>query len=123
MMPNVLDWRHYVRFGRGRNGYCDSGHCVVRASSVKLGRAAVRQRVAATSGSFFNPDFDEVADSAISASLVGFLRGAFKSESHTTARTQADRRGCWIFRSSGIKSMATLLFTTYPLTPAASAAH
>jgi len=36
-MPNVFDWRDYVRFGSGRNGYCDSGDCVVRASRVKLG--------------------------------------------------------------------------------------
>ena len=38
-------------------------------------------------------------------------------------RAYADIRVCWILRNSGIKSLAALLFTTYPLTPAANAAH
>ena len=34
-MPYVFDWRDYVRYGCGRNNYCDSGDCVARASRVK----------------------------------------------------------------------------------------
>jgi hypothetical protein len=35
LMPYVFDWRDYVRYGCGRNNYCDPGDCVARASRVK----------------------------------------------------------------------------------------
>ena len=38
----TFEWRDYVRYGCGRNNYCDSGDCVARASRVKLSREASR---------------------------------------------------------------------------------
>jgi hypothetical protein len=35
LLPYVFDRRDYVRYGFGRNNYCDSGDCVARASRVK----------------------------------------------------------------------------------------
>jgi hypothetical protein len=35
LMPYVSARRSYVRYGCGRNNYCDSGDCVARASRVK----------------------------------------------------------------------------------------
>jgi hypothetical protein len=32
LMPEVFDWRDYVRYGCGLNNYCDSADCVARAS-------------------------------------------------------------------------------------------
>jgi hypothetical protein len=36
-MPHVFDRRNYVRYGFGRNIYCDSGDRVARATRVKRG--------------------------------------------------------------------------------------
>jgi hypothetical protein len=35
LMPYVSDRRGYVRYGSGRNNYCDCVDCVARASRVK----------------------------------------------------------------------------------------
>jgi hypothetical protein len=45
LMPNVFDWRDYVRYGCGRNNYCDSGDCVARASRVKRGLSSLPSRI------------------------------------------------------------------------------
>src|SRR5580700_5525084 len=42
LMPHVFDRRDYVRYGCGRNNYCDSGDCLARATRVKRVSSTVR---------------------------------------------------------------------------------
>lgn len=42
---HVFDWRNYVRYGCGRNSYCDSGDSVAGASRMKRGLSSLPGRI------------------------------------------------------------------------------